>query len=556
MLQLTSSNSITLDAAAARILESVNDQPNTLIPVLRVGNVLEVEAGHDPRSGQRGIFLREQFIAAQLPPGVEDGQRLDLKVLSNKDNLVLQILTADKLQAGTEQPVAINQAIKSIISESALSELRGLLLLLATDSESGLPVDLLPADKFLEEAIVQESGQLETEPHPSTDKARGVGSGNASNAFSKLSSGQLFISEAELDSPQSLENLLLKFSADRISAAITEAKDSLQQLAETAATPAQLALLTAIDQQLDLLLDHAAPLSFAEREQGSENNRSSSIRLLLAVSHFAHEASNAAIIDKLITRVDGLSLQHNLLAVLHEALLDLLKLRIPESSVNDRGMLDVVRQIVSELQQLKDSQSTDVDIRMGLAKIKTLLKDRFGIGSDKARQDKAVNTTLNALQALEGFAHAQELLNQLNPMAQALGEPALIFLPALLQGVLTRWEVVVQPHRPHFSEEDDESSGGKKRKAASSFQRIELRLNFPKFGQVKVDLAHRQREILLNLTVAGEAAALFLQQRLPALDKIFHTLGYEKSILRASSGEVGDIVPSWFQDTIRSSIIA
>jgi hypothetical protein len=156
---------------------------------------------------------------------------------------------------------------------------------------------------------------------------------------------------------------------------------------------------------------------------------------------------------------------------------------------------------------------------------------------------------------LEQMAGNQEMLNQLNPLMHALGEPALILFPSLFQGLLAQSELLVQPRdggkqgkqgkkkgKKKGSKEDSEGDDGPD---SSSYQRVQMTVPMPTMGLVGVDVAHRETEILVRLTVPDEDVARFLLDQLEYLAVVLKDIGFEKAELVANVGLLKEDTPAW-----------
>lgn len=173
--------------------------------------------------------------------------------------------------------------------------------------------------------------------------------------------------------------------------------------------------------------------------------------------------------------------------------------------------------------------------------------------------DEKMLTQLTQLATrLEQLAASQEMLSQLNPILQALGEPALILFPFLFQGLLTHSEVTVQSKSTQkkkngVGEEGEE--GGKR--GGESFRRVQVTVPLPTLGRIDVDVAHRADEILVRLTVENADVGAFLAEQLPELGRTLKELGFSKSELVSTVGTLKEHRPKWTSDLhVATSIIA
>jgi hypothetical protein len=156
--------------------------------------------------------------------------------------------------------------------------------------------------------------------------------------------------------------------------------------------------------------------------------------------------------------------------------------------------------------------------------------------SNLERPEKAGNELQQIAARLEQLAATQESLGQLNPLMQAIGEPALILLPFMASGLLTHSEVAVDWKH-------DEAQGNAGR--AGGYQRLQLAVPLPNLGRVDVDVAYRGDEMLIRMHVAEAEAAEFLEKHLPELRQILATRGYARTEIRTSVGTSPDPLSIW-----------
>lgn len=163
-------------------------------------------------------------------------------------------------------------------------------------------------------------------------------------------------------------------------------------------------------------------------------------------------------------------------------------------------------------------------------------------------QKKSDPSTLSKLQdvslRLEQMAATQEVLSKLNPVMQALGEPALVLFPFLFQGLLTHSQVTLETKKPWGEKTDKDGKNGSGG-GGEPFQRIRLSVPLPSLGSVGVDVAHRSEEILVRVTVSNDASAQFIEAKLEGLDERLRALGFKKTELAAAVGQVSLPIPEW-----------
>lgn len=160
------------------------------------------------------------------------------------------------------------------------------------------------------------------------------------------------------------------------------------------------------------------------------------------------------------------------------------------------------------------------------------------------------NDLKNLAARLEGLANSLEMLNQLNPLMNALGEPVLLLFPSLFQGFLNHCELLVQSRNggnsKNYKNKKQSKKGNQQGQPDSSpYQRVQLTVPLPAIGVVGVDMAHREKEILVRLTVKEENIAKFLVEQLEHLAIVLKGIGFETTELVANVGEPEENITKW-----------
>ena len=78
----------------------------------------------------------------------------------------------------------------------------------------------------------------------------------------------------------------------------------------------------------------------------------------------------------------------------------------------------------------------------------------------------------------------------------------------------------------------------------------------PALGMIRLDLAHRDEEVLIKLACASPDTAAFIQKRLPALETAIRALGYRKASLASRTQIPGEGSPDWHKALNRAAVIA
>ena len=233
-----------------------------------------------------------------------------------------------------------------------------------------------------------------------------------------------------------------------------------------------------------------------------------------------------------------------------------------ESSAGPKEDLQVLRKLIVALEQEADRTSPKQKevLRSMLSELRSLeqnpeqlrtkleqLLQKYqpaATGSEEGKQtENKLNQELKTLAGrLEQLASAQEALNRLNPIMQALGEPALIVFPFLFHGLLGQAEAVVE--RPRKVPEDKKDKKGGK-EGQEGFQQVHLSVPLPSLGLVNADIAYSKKEMLVRFTVEDEEACDFLIEQLDKLKETLRDHGFALTECSAAIGPTKAAAPAW-----------
>lgn len=144
---------------------------------------------------------------------------------------------------------------------------------------------------------------------------------------------------------------------------------------------------------------------------------------------------------------------------------------------------------------------------------------------DSLRTQNSVDNTSNLgrvtklIEVIEG----QRLLNHLNPLMRALGEPSVVVLPLIDRDTLSSCHISFYPRES----DRPESTPGL---PPSDFESTDMTLKLTGLGDIAIKVAHNKSEILLRIFVADESAAELIRQHTPRLENIFKKSGKKISV--------------------------
>ncbi|MCC6932645.1 MAG: flagellar hook-length control protein FliK [Deltaproteobacteria bacterium] len=130
---------------------------------------------------------------------------------------------------------------------------------------------------------------------------------------------------------------------------------------------------------------------------------------------------------------------------------------------------------------------------------------------------------------LETLAGAQETLAQLNPVMQALGDPAMILFPFIFHGLFAQAQISLPPEdrvKKKGKGEEEEASSSKE-----PMQRVQISIPLPHLGIVDIDVAHSKSEIMVRFTVENQEIADFLLEQEEKLVLVLKDKGFKQTEL-------------------------
>lgn len=157
---------------------------------------------------------------------------------------------------------------------------------------------------------------------------------------------------------------------------------------------------------------------------------------------------------------------------------------------------------------------------------------------------------LSALKSVEQMVQGQELLSKMNPIMKAMGEPIFILFPTFMQGLISKVEFSILPEWIEPEMGNEKKKGGANSKG---YTRARLSLTLPLHGGVGVDVAYRDKEILVHLTFENRGIVNFALTRAERLEGALRALGFDAITLRMVNGIPDRIEPEWVRALTHSN---
>ena len=240
-----------------------------------------------------------------------------------------------------------------------------------------------------------------------------------------------------------------------------------------------------------------------------------------------------------------------------ETLTDLLKSlgsRTPEHQTPTQGLehqfMDFLRDLAKDLGESEKSAPLQREL---LKHAQQKMRAHFSPDSVQTGDPAALQNALSGLQGMENILRGQEALARLNPIMQAVGEPAMILFPTLVQGFLSQVELSWRPQKDSSATEEKKQGGN----SGAGFHQATFSTTLPGLGLASVHLAHRQHELHLSMTFESTLVADFVNQKLPTLESLLREKGFTELSLVAEQGTAKSVQPEWVQDILRpKSVVA
>jgi len=521
---------------------------SALRETLPTGSFLQVRVALDSK-GQPAVVIQGQEFSANLPKDLKVGQELLVKVLANTDQLYLQILqpqtaagnaassTDLKFLAQNAESMLLKDFVEQFLSKPALESL------LTSATEMNQEIDLkqaLPAQKEKVDEQV-ESPQLKT-ASPLTQRFE--------QAIEKLLQQNVLVKpEPQIDA-STFAKQLIKTIIPNIQKGLGEAQTSLLEISKQQPSPQEVRLLTALQTNLEKILSSQKELSFEPAVPAkSPQVGAEQLKLYIEASLLLMQNGSQQSLNKLSEEL-RVNDNHNPLLFLIKTLTSLSPDGTP-SSGNNQQFAALLKSIVSDLKLLRDERAPDKDIRATLKKVLDNVTKQLGPKLSEQESSKLENTKL-LFKTLEHSLSTRETLAKLNPFMQSMGQPSLNIIPALVDGHFSQWKMVTFGRKV----DPESSKSGSKKGSSEPWQQVQLFINLPGLGEIAINLAHKDKELLLNLTLNQADKSEFVASKFPDLQKSCQALGYSEPLLKAQTGQTATSLPGWYEEIVERFIIA
>lgn len=502
---------------------------------LRVGQVVQVQASADPETGQRGVILFGKRLNAEIPATISDGQKLQVQVTQNSPNLVLKVIPAPLVPVpDLNFPVGLFKELEKLFNSQNFDQLRNNLPAAfknfdpTTEEDSSNPkqapaqLNLNQSDKQLQELLSKSI----------LNKNIDLGQALKDNKINE----NFLRSLLNLGQQQLLSNL-------------EQAKIALQNLVQTNFSDSQIKFLKTISPEIKDFIELEKLLNQVSGEDQDAPDFKQLLKDFKGVGVLFGQ-NIIKLTNNFENEIDPKDLTKQFAKIF---LKQLSNLEIePESNIPaDQDFKAIIADLKTLLRQhsKQENQPTDTKERPTLKKLQDKLEQIF-LNKTKLDQSQMNSQQAQSIQSLEKIIQSQDVLNKLNPVMQALGEPALVLFPMIISGLVSGMRLSLDTQ--NFKRVEPDANGKNKAPGNdNTFQRLHLNVPLAGLGAVEIDLAYNSKEVMLNMTFENESATTFINDKITNLSQRLNQIGYEKNSLKVQTGHVHDISPKWFQELIR-----
>jgi len=484
------------------------------LSILPVGKVLEVTVSN--RSGLGvGLMIQGQFVPALLPKGTQAGDKLQVRVEANDDALILKILGAvpnSKLPSGVGTKALLSGAMSNLLS-----------LLLPEDKQ----VDIHAATQAFREASAKP---------PDSDPQKGTDRKDLPAPLKVLLERLRFegstLDEGSLKDSKQVAMTLASFAERSLTSSVREARHSVEMLSrEPRSTPLE-RFVQALSSHLTELLSSSSDLGFDPKKSGASDAApvKQQLALGLALSHYALASGMPHVLERVTEQLATHSGKGNPLLMLLQVALNSPLLQF-QSSDGSSSLEKALDSMIKELAKLRGEAAPDKVVRGVLQKHAGALAEALRQSGKGMQADGLGQGHLSTARTIEKMLAGQDALNQVNTVFRSFGEPSILMIPLVIQGLAIPLEVLMHP--PSISPDEKK---GSKREAQAGYQRIEIRVRLPALGAVAVDVALRGEEALVTISLESEELHSFVGTKTELLSARLREVGFKDASVTARQG--------------------
>ena len=511
---------------------------------LTPGTIVTVTIQREPGERQ-GFLLNGSFVAATIPAELEHNATVELLVARSSPAYILRVVSLDPKPLAQRPSTLLDDAFRAFLSPEDLTDLKEAFR--AVDRNLGQSLS----------ALHRSVGQAATSEVPLRELH--------SRLTTTLDQLQVLDEPILRDSTKVMQTLREAFipsgqRGDRALgtvinavAASTNAVTGLEAaLSEARELPLALKAIDTIRSEIARLRLDPQRLTFGDSTGPDEAKRLPADPASTPTHALAIAAGRSHSFAELIRRpLPGADSNTPLLIFLRT-----LGALLPEFSRGDssiqQSLSTTIRQLLGELNRTVSGPQERQQIEAALSQAEQRLDSLARSAQSRTEAAKLLVTSADVTREIERVTSGQEILRHLAPLAQSVGEPIAIFLPAVVHGLLTKFEFAFHPPAPSIDREEH----GDQAEPDRLFERVDLTLPLAALGAVRVAIAHRPGEILMNVTCESTAAHAFIETMLPKLEVLLEERGYSQRAVTATVGEASSALPEWCRHIARSNVVA
>ena len=447
-----------------------------------------------PSSGQQSLQIEAKNLTNLPAPALNVGDIVTLSVRQNPENGVGSVaLRGLLINAQLPKDLGPGDKIQAQIVQQGAQVIFKLIEKIETPSTSNVQLDTVKqVEQQFREIFNSVSGPqlklLQSGDLSSSLKGTGFLRGSMERLIANLL--QNLPAEEKLFTPQEILRELQKASSGEQVKVLRDLANSIRQFTSTQKKDPELIQLESLEAELSALLLDAAENNLNTAEQ---------IRRLISPSDTPKTGPKAS-----AKQVESV-----------------------------KPFLQALERIITTVPE--EQRPSAVSVLMNL---------RAQISEAAARSGALDGKTGEQLMRLAGqidkLADAEEALNRLNPILQAIGEPAMVLFPFLFQGLLSHTEVSIRSGKEGMLDEEE----GHNKKEQGMANRVKVSAPLPHLGEIGVDVFLRDQQVWVKLSSPSKEVSKFIQSRLPELSKDLKAIGFEQPELMTIVGD-NEAMPEW-----------
>jgi len=151
-----------------------------------------------------------------------------------------------------------------------------------------------------------------------------------------------------------------------------------------------------------------------------------------------------------------------------------------ENGETDLHRTELLGKLISDLEASFTRE--DKNLTGTIKQAQAILKKQFNKAIADNKLDFANSEINKAVQSFDNLVKSQEILQRINPLVQAAGEPTFLMFPMLIGGFLSKLEASFYPAENVYDQEKNQSGG----EGGKSLSKFSFKIELPNLGNIEV----------------------------------------------------------------------